>query len=98
MASCDFKTYGMTGLTDVTNLVCVLAPNALSEKLFVFLWFWYYFLSLVLFINLLLVVALMFKSVAIRKLYASRYIFNKKMPKDGEKFHLKVRNTKSLYP
>ena len=91
MASCNFKSGGLSGLTNIDNTICVLAPNALSEKFFVFLWFWYHFLIVVVGTNLIFVIAMMFKSTTIRKIYASRYIFKEKMPKNGDEFHKKVR-------
>ena len=90
MASCNFKSGGLSGLTNIDNTICVLAPNALSEKFFVFLWFWYHFLIVVVGTNLIFVIAMMFKSTTIRKIYASRYIFKEKMPKNGDEVHQKV--------
>ena len=80
MAACNFKTIGLSGLTNIDNPICVLAPNALSEKFFVFLWFWYHLMIVVVGTNLILVIAMMLKSTTIRKLYASRYIFKEKIP------------------
>ena len=90
MAFCNFKSVGLSGLTNIDNPICVLAPNALSEKFFVFLWFWYHFMIVVVGTNLMLVIAMMFKSTTIRKIYASRYIFKEKMPKNSDEFHQKV--------
>ena len=90
MATCNFKSHGLSAGVNIDNPICVLAPNALSEKFFVFLWFWYHFMIVVVGTNLMLVIAMMFKSTTIRKLYASRYIFKQKMPKNGDEFHQKV--------
>ena len=90
MVTCNFKSVGLSAGVNIDNPICVLAPNALSEKFFVFLWFWYHFMIVVVGTNLMLVIAMMFKSTTIRKLYASRYIFKQKMPKNGDEFHQKV--------
>jgi hypothetical protein len=47
MAGCNFPSYGNTGGINLSNTLCVLAPNALTEKIFVILWFWYGLLALI---------------------------------------------------
>ena len=44
-AGCKFGFVGGGGLVDDKNNLCILAPNALSEKIFAFLWFWMIFLA-----------------------------------------------------
>ena len=73
MASCNFKTGGMAGVPDLSNLLCVLAPNALSEKIFIFLWFWYHILFIIIGVNLVFVIGMLFKARSVRKLYVKRY-------------------------
>ena len=73
MASCNFKTGGMAGVDDLSNLLCVLAPNALSEKIFIFLWFWYHILFIIIGVNLVFVIGMLFKARSVRKLYVKRY-------------------------
>ena len=36
---------GGGALVDWKDSICILAPNALSEKIFAFLWFWMFFLA-----------------------------------------------------
>ena len=73
MASCDFKSGGIAGGENLSNLLCVLAPNALSEKIFIFLWFWYHILIIIIGVNLVFVIGMLFKSRSVRKLYVKRY-------------------------
>ena len=78
-AACDFNHYGMPGLPQNHNLICVLAPNALSEKIFVILWFWYLLLALITSLNLLLILSMMFPSAYIRKMYLARAVKTRKV-------------------
>ena len=78
-ASCDFKHGGITGGPDSKNHLCVLAPNALSEKIFVILWFWYIMLFLITSLNLILIISMMFPSSSIRKLYLTRAVLTRKV-------------------
>ena len=55
-----------------------LAPNALSEKIFVFLWFWLMFLMVLLSLNLISLFAMIVKSSHIRKIYLSKATKNVK--------------------
>ena len=49
-----------------------LAPNALSEKIFVFLWFWLIFLMGLLSLNLISIFAMTIKSSQIRKMFLTK--------------------------
>jgi hypothetical protein len=79
MASCDFKSFGFSGQVNKGNYICVLAPNALSEKIFVILWFWYGLLALITGLNLLLIISMVFPSAFIRKWYLARAVHSKKV-------------------
>ena len=59
--------------------MCVLAPNALTEKIFVILWFWYGLLALITGLNLLLIISMVFPSAFIRKWYLARAVHSKKV-------------------
>ena len=78
LANCDFNYGGTGGGTNKKGALCVLAPNALSEKIFVFLWFWYHFMIVVTGINLMVVIGMMLQYVKIRNLYVSRFNLRKK--------------------
>ena len=78
-ASCNFKSGGIAGGPNLGNLLCVLAPNALSEKIFVILWFWYGILALITSLNLILIISMMFPSSFIRKLYLARAVLTRKV-------------------
>lgn len=79
MAACNFKSFGLAGGENLGNLMCVLAPNALSEKIFVILWFWYGLLALITGLNLLLIISMLFPSAFIRKWYLARAVGSKKV-------------------
>lgn len=40
VTKCVFKTYGLTGHEQETDVLCVLPLNNLNEKIYIFLWFW----------------------------------------------------------
>ena len=44
-AYCTIHFVGTGATLNSKNSICVLAPNALSEKIFAFLWFWMIFLA-----------------------------------------------------
>ena len=79
MAQCDFKSFGFSGEENMANQLCVLAPNALSEKIFVILWFWYGLLAFITGLNLLLIISMVFPSAYIRKWYLARAVHSKKV-------------------
>ncbi|KAK4304115.1 hypothetical protein Pmani_023940 [Petrolisthes manimaculis] len=41
VAKCDFHKFGSSGSKENHDALCVLPLNILSEKIFIFLWFWY---------------------------------------------------------
>jgi hypothetical protein len=63
---CEFQKYGPAGSVTTQSYLCVLAPNIISEKIFVFLWFWYATLAVVIVLNICLVMMMAFRSLKIR--------------------------------
>ena len=47
MTSCEWTTSGTAGHDQVRSYICLLATNIITEKVFVFLWFWLIFLLIV---------------------------------------------------
>ena len=76
---CDFQTYGKGGHITETGYQCVLAPNIISEKIFVFLWFWYLVLGVVGIVNLALILAMACRSGRVRILFLTRAVFSRKV-------------------
>ncbi|RZC40066.1 Innexin domain containing protein [Asbolus verrucosus] len=44
LTKCTFHKYGHSGSIQTHDSICVLAHNALNEKIYAFLWFWFVFL------------------------------------------------------
>ena len=53
VTKCTFHKYGGSGTIQNLDALCVLGMNILSEKIYVFLWFWLIILSIVTGLNLL---------------------------------------------
>jgi len=79
VTKCEFQKFGAGGDLDVHDYLCVLAPNILSEKIFVFLWFWYGLLLFVGVLNLLTILLMAIKTVRIRSLFMMRAVFSGKI-------------------
>lgn len=47
MTKCTFYKYGVSGEVERHDAVCILPLNVVNEKIYVFLWFWFVFLTLV---------------------------------------------------
>ena len=71
--------YGTGGHISYKQHICLLAPNALSEKIFVFLWFWLVFLMIIVIANLILIIFLAFKSKTIRRWYLKKAVESSKL-------------------
>lgn len=46
ITKCRYMRYGPSGTREVHDVLCVLPMNILNEKLFLVLWFWIFFLSI----------------------------------------------------
>lgn len=57
VTSCTYRYFGEGGKVKKTSVLCVLAVNVINEKVFLLLWFWLVFLSL------LTTIALIYKFV-----------------------------------
>lgn len=61
MTKCTFHSYGSSGDVQRHDALCMLPLNVVNEKIYVFLWFWFYFLgvitSIVILYRLFIVVA-----------------------------------------
>ncbi|BAF45762.1 viral innexin-g1.3 [Ichnoviriform fugitivi] len=44
---CTFEKYGLTGLREKSEGICILTHNPLNEKIYCFLWFWMHFVAVV---------------------------------------------------
>ncbi len=47
MTKCTFHKYGGSGTLQVVDAMCVLGMNILSEKIYIFLWFWFILLAVI---------------------------------------------------
>jgi len=47
IASCDFVRYGSGGEQEKKNALCILGLNMINDKIFLVVWFWYFFLLIV---------------------------------------------------
>lgn len=45
MTKCTFYKYGVSGEVERHDAVCILPLNVVNEKIYVFLWFWFAFLT-----------------------------------------------------
>ena len=72
LSTCNFKSGALSGGNNEHSYLCVLAPNALTEKIFVILWFWYGLVALITSINLITIICMSFNSSFIRNWFLSR--------------------------
>ena len=77
--SCAIKYMGGGGGTHEQHFYCVLAPNVLSQYIFLILWFWYGFLLIIHLINLFLVIGMMCNSANLRAIYLTRAVGSRKV-------------------
>lgn len=79
LTSCQFVQYATSGRLTKSSYMCVLAPNIVSEKIFVFLWFWYLLLSIVIVVNILLVMSMIPGRLCFRRIYLMRAAWTRKV-------------------
>lgn len=53
VTKCTFYKYGPSGTIENHDSLCILALNIINEKIYTFLWFWFYGLSIITFLGLL---------------------------------------------
>lgn len=76
MTKCTFKKYGPSGSIQNHDAQCILPINIINEKIYVFLWFWFCFLTFITILGFLWEFLLIFtlrarKQIIIRKLRLS---------------------------
>lgn len=47
VTKCHFHKYGASGSIQKHDALCVMALNVINEKIFTFLWFWYFVLMFI---------------------------------------------------
>lgn len=77
--SCTITYMGGGGGIHTQNFYCVLAPNVLSQYVFLIMWFWYGFLLICHSINMFLIIGMMCSSTNIRAMYLTRAVGSRKV-------------------
>ena len=78
-AECTVNWKGSSGKTETTNLYCILPTNAVSQYMFLFLWFWYAIILIINVLNLIRVVLMSLKIGKLRSLYLTTAVFSTKV-------------------
>ena len=71
LTKCTFHKYGPSGTIERHDAMCLLALNIISEKIYVFLWFWLIILAILTALYMLYTIAVIFLP-ALRKHMLSR--------------------------
>ncbi|GFT46209.1 innexin shaking-B [Nephila pilipes] len=54
VTKCIFRKFGKTSTIEIKDFLCIMSLNAINEKIFVFLWFWFLLLAVLTIITLLM--------------------------------------------
>ena len=76
---CLVKVYGTGGTPEHHNFKCILAPNSITQYVFLLMWFWYSTLLIINFVNVLLIIAMMTQSYRVRAMYLIRAVGSRKV-------------------
>lgn len=68
IANCNFFKFGPSGTVQNIDVLCILVQNMLNEKIYLFLWFWFFILTI------LSVLTLIYKLVFITQITTKRII------------------------
>lgn len=58
LTKCDFYKYGPSGNIQKIDALCILAQNVLNEKIYLFLWIWFFVLAIISLLALLYRIAI----------------------------------------
>ena len=78
-AECQVNWKGNAGGIETTNFYCTLPTNAVSQYIFLFLWFWYTIIFTINVLNLIRVVLMSLKIGKLRSLYLTTAVFSTKV-------------------
>ena len=78
-AGCPFGFGGGGGFVDNKESLCILAPNALSEKIFAFLWFWMIFLAVLHIFHIFINMSLALHSRHLRRSFLITAVMDKRL-------------------
>ena len=78
-AECKVNWRGTSGGLETTNFYCILPMNAVSQYIFLILWFWYTIILIINFLNLIRVVLMSLKIGKLRSLYLTTAVFSRKV-------------------
>ena len=68
MTKCTFHKFGPSGTVQKFDGLCVLPLNIINEKIYVFLWFWLLFLTLITSLFLVFRLTIVFNTPFLRNL------------------------------
>lgn len=58
LTKCNFYKYGSSGTIQKIDALCILAQNVLNEKIYLFLWIWFFMLAIISILSLLYRIAI----------------------------------------
>ena len=64
VTKCTFHKFGPSGTVEKFDGLCVLPLNIINEKIYVFMWFWFVFLTLITVLNFIFSVGIVFTPTA----------------------------------